>query len=272
MKKILFLLLLSCVVTDTWALEIDPFKGPKPVAVLIQTNPWLMVIGSDTPVITIYDDGQVVYVKNVSGKEPLYVQKQLTAQEFITIKAKLASFANYSEIKKHYNLTPHVTDQPEAKIYLDLGGKILTTSVYGLKTPETKLPAYTVLPGKQNADTLPESLKKLHEYLTTLRFEDAKPWEPSYVEVMIWKYEYAPSKSIIWPKDWPGLNSPNALRRGDSYSIFLTGKEIPKLIDFLAKQEEKGAVEIDKKKWAVSVRYTFPSEPVWFNAFRKNSE
>jgi hypothetical protein len=88
---------------------------------------------------------------------------------------------------------------------------------------------------------------------------------------MIWGYEYAPDKSIYWPKNWPGLKSPNTLRRGDSYSIFLPGKEIPKLVDLLAKQKEKGAVEIDGKKWAVSIRYTFPSEPVWFNVFR-NSE
>jgi hypothetical protein len=31
-------------------------------------------------------------------------------------------------------------------------------------------------------------------------------------------------------------------------------------------------VEIEGKKWAVSFRYTFPSEPVWFKEFRNDSE
>ena len=59
------------------------------------------------------------------------------------------------------------------------------------------------------------------------------------------------------------------LEPGDSYSIFMPGKELPKLLDFLKTRKEKGAVEIDGKKWAVSFRYTFPSEPVWLKAFRQ---
>ena len=41
--------LLSLVCLSAPALDIDPFKGPMPIAVLIQTDPWLMVIGSDLP-------------------------------------------------------------------------------------------------------------------------------------------------------------------------------------------------------------------------------
>ena len=37
-------------------------------------------------------------------------------------------------------------------------------------------------------------------------------------------------------------------------------------------RKEKGAVEIDSKKWAVSTRYTFASEPVWLKAFRQEEQ
>ena len=51
--------------TPANALEIDPYAGPRPIAVLIQANPWLNVIGSDTPMVAIYDDGQVIYIELV---------------------------------------------------------------------------------------------------------------------------------------------------------------------------------------------------------------
>jgi hypothetical protein len=272
MKKTLAILSLLVACTCVNALDIDPFKGPKPVAVLIHTNPWLMVIGSDTPMVTIYDDGQVIYLKREKDKRPTLLQKKITLDELTKVKKKLSAFGDYSKLKRYYDLAPHVTDQPETKIYLNLDGKTSVTSVYALMVCDTKLPATTTLGGKQKPDELPKTIRDLHAYLTSLHFADAKPWEPPYVEVMIWRYDYAPDESIHWPKDWPSLESPNTLKRGDSYSIFLPGKELPKLHDFLKTQKKKGAVEIEGKKWAVSFRYAFSSEPVWFKAFRDDSE
>jgi hypothetical protein len=71
MKKTLAILSLVLISSSVHALSIDPFKGPKPIAVLIQTDPWLMVIGSDTPMVTIYDDGQIVYRKMEKDKKPV---------------------------------------------------------------------------------------------------------------------------------------------------------------------------------------------------------
>jgi hypothetical protein len=157
-------------------------------------------------------------------------------------------------------------------IYVNINGRKMTTAIYGLKIPETRLPAYTSFPKKEKSDELPENLKELHKYLTTLNFKDAKSWEPPFVEVMIWGYDYAPDESILWPKEWPGLKSPYTLKRGDSFSIFLPGKEIPKLRAFLKTRKQKGAVKIDGKKWAVSIRFTFPSESVWLGAFQEKKQ
>lgn len=85
---------------------------------------------------------------------------------------------------------------------------------------------------------------------------------------MLWPYEYAPDASIRWPMEWPGLDSPQASRRGDSYSIYLPGKSLDDLRAFLGTRREKGAVEVGGKKWAASHRYVFPSEPTWSRAFR----
>lgn len=267
MKKILAVLSLFLTCSLVQALDIDPFKGAKPIAVLIQTDPWLMVIGSDTPMVAIYDDGQVLYWKKGEKREQTLLQTQLDTDALKKIKDTLSSFGDYSKLKHRYDMNPNATDLPETKIYLSLNGKEFATSVYGLMVSNTQLPAYSISGNNQKPEGLPHEIRELHTYLTSLNFAEAKPWQPTYIEVMIWPYDYAPGKSIYWLKDWPGLDSPNTLKRGDSYSIFLPSKELAKLQDFLKTQNKQGAVDIGGKKWATSIRYTFPSEPIWSKAF-----
>jgi hypothetical protein len=271
MRRIQITLMLFFTCTFVYAQKINPFSGPKPIAVLIQTDPWLMAIGSDTPMVVIYDDGLIVYLKKEKENRSILLSKQLSTNELSTIRKKLSSLGDYSELNRYYDLSPHVTDLPETKIYLSLGDREYTTIVYGLMVSDTTLPAYTILDGDRKADKLPVLIKNLHAYLTSLDFADAKQWVPPYVEIMMWGYDHAPDESIHWPKDWPSLDSPNAFRRGESYSIFLPGKELPKLCEFLSTRKEKGAVEIHGKKFTISVRYTFPSEPVWSKAFKSKS-
>jgi len=261
---------LALVSTVSAASNIDFYKGPEPLAVLLQSDPWLMVVGSDMPMVVVYADGQVVYLQRDDKKGASYFHKQLTPAELAETKQKIAAFGDYSKINGHYDLAPNVTDMPSARMYLNLDGSKVITSVYGLTVANTKLPGVTAFPGQQKPDSLPDAIRKLHGYLATLRYEDGKPWRPDYLEVMVWGYDYAPDKSIHWPKDWPGLESPSTVRHGDLYSIFLPAKELARLEAFLATRKEKGAVEIGGKKWAVSYRYVFPSEPVWQRAFRDN--
>ncbi len=272
MKTLIAFITVLLTAATAFALDINPFEGPKPIAVLIQTDPWLMVIGSDTPEAAIYEDGQVIQFKREKDKPPHYVHTQLSAPELDEVKKRILSAGNYSELKSAYNLAPGVFDLPETKIYLDLGETRLTTVVYGLMLPDTHLLASSSFPTEEKADVLPATLKNLHHYLTNLSFSAAKEWVPKYVEVMIWPYDYAPDESIHWPEEWPGLDSPNTLKREEGYSIFFPGGKMKQLGEFLMTRKPKGAVEIGGKKWAVSGRYTFPGEPVWFKAFQAEKE
>jgi hypothetical protein len=244
----------------------SPFAGPKPVAVLVQTDPRLRAIGSDTPMIAIYEDGQAVYLLREKGASPVYVHKQLRRAQLAAVMRKIASFGDYSQIKRFYDLAPNVTGQPETKMYIDVDGNTFVTSVYGMMVPETPLPASTVTLEGRKADQLPKCLENLHEYLTHLRFESAGLWTPRYIEVMIWPYESVPAEFVHWPRGWPGLDSPYMVKRGDSCSIFLPGKDLAGLRDFLG--AVRGAVEIGGKQWAIGYRFVFPSEPLWSEAFK----
>ncbi len=119
-------LVLGCAFAQ--ALDFDPFKGPKPIAVLIQTDPWLMVIGSDTPLVAIYDDGQVLYLRRKKDEPPSLLHVQLGPGALTEIKSKLSSFGDFSKLNRYYDLAPNVFDLPETKIFLSVAGKEFATT------------------------------------------------------------------------------------------------------------------------------------------------
>jgi hypothetical protein len=241
--------------------DFKPFEGPRPLVVLIETSPWLMVVGSDGPSFVLYENGEVVYQKMLNERECTHMAKQLSDKEFNELKSKIRTLSQVPKLKHRYELT-QITDQPETLLFIDIGDSKLVTSIYGFNLVDD-----SPSKGLRNATKLPSQLRTLHSFISKLKFEGAHQWVPKYVEAMVWSYDYAPEESIHWPKEWPGLQSPTSFKRGDSYSIFLPGTELDKLSEFLKTRKEKGAVEIDNKKWSVSVRRTFPGEPIWRKAF-----
>jgi hypothetical protein len=264
--KSLITILFSLASLTLLSAEFDPFEGPKPLAVFIQTDPWAMVIDSDTPRVAVYEDGTVIFWKE-SSRNGNYRRKQLSPVELSEFKKQLAPVTTLKDLKQFYSLRPHVTDQPEARFYVGEGERQLVTTVYGLRATDTNSSAQNRFPDKSKPDDVPGQLLQLHRFLCSIDYRDSDEWTPRFVEVMIWPYEYAPDASIIWPKDWPDLNSNRAIKREDSYSIFLDGTMLPELQKFLKTRKVKGAVKIGGKKWAISCRPVFPSEPTWRKAF-----
>ena len=266
MRTFLAIIIRLCLTSVCIAADFDPFAGPKPIVILIQSDPWAMVIGSDTPRVAIYENGDVMFVKTVNDRL-VYHHVLLDKEGLEKVRKQIRPVLGIKELKPWYNMRPNVTDQPKAMFYLRDGDREVATSVYGLMAAGTKLPAYTEFPGGPKPTNPPDELLELHKWLCKMDYPDSKEWTPKYVEVMLSDYSYAPEASIQWPKEWPSLNSDRAIKRGHSYSIFLDGSLLPKLREFLATQKEKGAVEIEGKKMAASYRFTFPGEPAWRKAF-----
>jgi hypothetical protein len=225
-----------------------------------------MVIGSDTPRVAVYENGDVIFVKRVNDRL-VYHHVTLATDELEKVREQLKPVLALKDLKPGYNILPNATDQPQAMFYLRAGEREVATSVYGLMATGTKLPAYTEFPKGPKATVPPDELLKLHKWLCELDYPNSKKWTPKYVEVMLWDYSYAPDESIRWPEDWPSLNTERAIQRGDSYSIFLDGSLLPKLREFLVTRKETGAVEIERKKMAASYRFVFPGERAWREAF-----
>src|SRR5262245_28012798 len=65
MRRLVLALVATLLLASPAAAKFEPWVGPKPVAVFTEFNPWLMVIGSDTPRVAIYENGDVIFVKKI---------------------------------------------------------------------------------------------------------------------------------------------------------------------------------------------------------------
>ncbi len=261
MRHVIFLILGFMAAHVCVAAEFHPFDGPHPVAILVETNPWAMVIGADTPRVAVYDQGEVIIAKEQNQRFQYY-QLILDAASLKTLRTRVEALLSVRDLKHSYQLV-RATDQPEAKVYVSDGKRELATSVYGLSSAEI---SSDVSSEAKNAG-VPPAFLNIYKWLLEVDSSQHKVWTPRYVEVMLWDYSYAPQPSIKWPAHWPSLHSARTVKRGEAYSIFLDGSLEPQLAAFLATRSEKGAVEINGKKMAVSYRYTFPGEPTWRKAF-----
>ena len=218
-------------------------QTPMPEVVLMESDPWRQVIGSDSPKFVLYEDGKVIYRM---GEEYRFVQ--LSSAELSSLRKSLVT-AHDPTLSGGYRVA-WASDQPDNNL-LFYSGEPVFISVYGSLEEE------------QVFTRLPRTVRDAFETVRSFRHIRSAQWMPQQVEVMVWPYEYAPEKSIKWNPDWPGLSDPNTVRRGDSYSLFLPSSELLDLRQFLATRNPKGAVEIDGRKWAASIRIPFPQEQLW---------
>lgn len=220
-----------------------PLKGP--LFVLLDQNPWLMAIGSDSPTFALYGDGTVIFQKGEEYQSVVLKPNELRRLLSDLDLPALPAFA------KHYPLFPG-TDAHTTCIFVFEEQRASVISVYGgLRAQAARM-------------QMPGPVVSAYDRASNFDHPGAHPWLPAKVEVMIWPYHYAPQPSIVWPAKWPGLNDATTVRRHpDEYSLFVPSSDYAELTAFLATENEKGAVEVDGRKWAASVRIPFPEEQRW---------
>ena len=252
MKK-LKILLLALLGLCIFAVSTIVANNAIPLIVLIERDPWLMVIGSDSPSFVLYDDGTLIFLKTLESGKKEYLYVSLDNGSLQKIVKELAPPSDFLKLKDDYSLSDW-TDQPTQEFIINLINFKKKVTVYGnLRNDE------------ETRKKAPEPILELFDKIIGYHNKNAQKWLPSKIEVMVWPYEYAPDESIIWPSDWPDLNDKATKKIGDSYSLFLDSSKFNNLLEFLKTRKEKGAVEINNKKWAVSYRFPFPAEEKWMN-------
>ncbi len=240
------------------AKDFQPFAGPQPLAVLVEEDPLAPVVGAETPHIAIYENGDVIYAREGSGKRgTTYFYAKLSYEALSAITAKLETVTDLPEIKPVYSVSES-PDDGSALFYFHVDGRETVISVHGLNRQGEKA---------AHSGNLPAAIRELYDYLWTLDFQEARRWHPVYVEAMVWPDDEAPGKSLPWPKSWPDLGSDRAITRGNGFSIFLDSSMQGDLEKFVSFANPDDAVEIDGRKWSLAWRPVFPSDPVWRKAF-----
>ncbi len=228
--------------------------GGAPLFVLVGQNPWRLVLGSDAPTLAIYDDGVVIFQHRTGFKSV-----KLDASELEQLKQRLG-FVTLPTFAKHYELV-NFTDATTSIFYVFNGPIPAVISIYGpLRADVVSINGKVV---DQTVSLAPEPLITAFDVANAFDHPRAKAWLPDRVEVAIWPYEYAPDASIFWPKKWPGLDHPTTVRTADGYDLYLPSTELPDLKRFLSSRRERGAIEIEGKKWSADLRYPFPKEEAW---------
>ncbi len=166
-----------CLAPSCATREFRPFDGPEPLAVFVETDPRAMVIGADTPRVAIYENGEIVFVRDVGGS-PACHHATMDREALARVRERLRPVLGLKDLKTSYDIAPNVTDQPEAMFYLRDGQREATTTVYGLTASDTRVTPYTEFPTGPEPVIPPQELLELHRWFCDLEFPEGQEWTP----------------------------------------------------------------------------------------------
>ncbi len=213
----------------------------KPLVVLLERNPWLMVYGSDSPTFALYEDGNLIYLDDKAGYKSVILTKNEMEQ--------LLKNGENLNLDENY-LIANATDQPMNSFYIWKKGFLEFTHIYGN------------LNGSQSKE-LPIRFTEFYRKIKAFKKPKPEKWLPEKIEVIVWDYSYSPDVPVKWPSNWPDMDSPGNIK-GEKYSkIYLDKKFFNDFIKLLSSLKEKQAIEIKGKKYTASYRLAFPSEEIW---------
>lgn len=86
---------------------------------LVERDPWLMVIGADSPTFVLYSDGLVIFRnRNASASPYLHARLSGEARDKLTRRLALDSLL---DLKRSYRAS-ELTDQPTNELHVWVGG------------------------------------------------------------------------------------------------------------------------------------------------------
>lgn len=234
----------------------------QPLLVVLELDPSSLVANAESPMFAIYDDGTEICENTDPEQEATFVQRKISDPQ-----KEVETLLGFDPLKmdKFYELSSSFDENttviwtPQKRIH-----------IYGdwRKPPavseDDKLAKKIDARERQMWKTLPSGIRSFLSRVERERNKPGESWLPDNIELIFWPYEYAPEESIVWPAEWPDLNSESTRKRGkDSYRVILPVKLFGDAKRFLSTRNRRGAVLINGKKMAVFGRFPFPSEEKW---------
>jgi len=238
----------------------EPYKGPVPLAVLIERSPWMVAVGSDTPFFALYDNGLVIYLHQSRDGEEVYVSEKLSSKQFKKLRNQLKPTKAFLNLKSEY-VTVLGSNQPRTIFYLSDGTQSKLVTVYG-PVWNRYTQRLDKVEGWRGPDNLPTILGRLCEKAKKYRHPKATVWVPNYFELMVHPNMFG-SLPRHWPKHWPGLADKLAWDHGDLTSVFVPGADYEHVQNYA--HEHSDVVPLRMGASISTVRYVFPNEPMWLD-------
>lgn len=239
----LLLIVLAMLCRIAYGQQIDTTYG-RPLIVLLETDPWLMVIGSDVPSFVLYEKGQIIYKVIKRRKAKLY-EATLSKDELSKVITMFSISDSIYALDDREIVISNATDQPSNNLYLNITQEKMI-SLYGYLDEESRKYA-------------PKVFLSVYDKIKAYRSDSAKEWLPKKIELMFGDYDHAP-KSRPWIIGFPDLNSSTTIKRDkDSYSVFIDKEQFEEFKAYYLKAKEKEAIEINGRKMAVYIRFPFPN-------------
>jgi len=212
------------------------------------TSPWLEIIGSDSPSFALYENGLVIL--RAQTKEAPFLSVQLSPENTSQLLKHLWPDPDFFKLPDYIEADPWKTDQPTNAISLRSGNSFKAVRVYGNLQKNQSVRA-----------AAPKSFVDLFDRITSYSHEQATPWQPDFVEILLWPFENSALIPVDWPSHWPGLLDFRTKRRGaDSYSVYLPSQHFQELKELLRSMKNGQSIRLGGKKWAISYRLPFPHE------------
>jgi hypothetical protein len=261
------------------------------VAVVLRTDPWLTVIGSDGPMLALYADRTVVYLAELPNEARwTYLEARLSEAEFDALKRDLGPTKEFIALEGFYDLAPNATDQPRTKIHLSDGKEAKAVSVRAYSSRAERSKTEEEWPGAKWPELYGSlgEFDRVYDTLAGLSGTDPHEWEPKYVELYVygswsldeWRERYTSGSGFgsqepyedppAWPEAWPKFNDPLAYAWSeDCYSLYVPGSALNEVRGFFHTRGKHGLVVIDGRVYCATWRRAFPGEGTYRDAFEE---
>jgi hypothetical protein len=249
MHALLFSFFILAASTPLFSQSSTPIR-PSPIVILIQKN--IESPNSEgLPLFVLYDNNLAIFLKQESDGKTGYASILLSENEFLKALEQF-NLSELNHLKDSYELSSD-SDEPEYELHTWLKSDHRKIRVTGDLRPPSEL-----------RTKMPSSFLKIFDHLISFRHPKASSWMPDKVEILALPYERASSPPIVWPQHWPRMQNPKTVqKKSDSHRFFFDSKQIENLQKILAQQNKDRAIQIDGKKWFLSIRYPFPKEKLW---------
>lgn len=236
--------------TPVLATTITPVFGDedaRPMAMLTIFDPWNPVLSSDSPAFVAYETGQVIYRSGeADDKYSGYMTVLLDEDELAALLDDIGVDA-FDALDAYYDLEM-ITDQP-----------IQTFTVAGDFDGLKQVSVYGNLSHDAVREAAPEAIVRAFDVMAGYSHDDAEPWTPEKIEVIVWPYDT--SDAVDWPAEWPNLGDPLAVARQEVTSIYLDYAELDALRELM---DDASAVRLnDGQTYTLTTRIPFPHEVIW---------